>query len=99
LEKKGGPWIWCTWVVDCLLMWKCWVYLKNKTNINSCLLGFSDTLRVLYYEKNEKCWEAQKKLFAVFFSFCYNSCWGSRILLKFCMSNLGVKRWFLPIFL
>jgi hypothetical protein len=18
-EKKGGPWIWCAWVVDCLL--------------------------------------------------------------------------------
>jgi hypothetical protein len=31
-----------------------------------------------------------KKLFVVFFSFCYNSCWGSRILLKFCMSNLDV---------
>ncbi len=40
-----------------------------KTNINYFLLGFSDTLRVLYYEKNEKCWEAQKKLFAVFFLF------------------------------
>jgi hypothetical protein len=54
--------------------------------------GFSDTLRVLYYEKNKKCWEAKKKkLFAVFFfSFCYNSCWGNRILLKFCTSNLGV---------
>jgi hypothetical protein len=40
---------------------------KNKTNIYSFLLGFSDTLRVLYYEKNEKCCRPKNKLFAVFF--------------------------------
>jgi hypothetical protein len=35
--------------------------------MNSFLLGFSDTLRVLYYEKNEKCREAQKNFLPFFF--------------------------------
>jgi hypothetical protein len=51
------------------------------------------TLLEFYTMRKIKSAEAQinsNKLFAVFFFFCYNSCWGSRILLKFCMSNLGV---------
>ena len=49
------------------------------------------TLLEFYTMRKMKSAERPKKNFLpFFFSFCYNSCWGSRILLKFCMSNLGV---------
>jgi hypothetical protein len=38
----------------------------------------------------KKAERTKKNFLSFFFPFCYNSCWGSRILLKFCMSNLGV---------
>jgi hypothetical protein len=39
-------------------------------------------------EKSAK--RPKKNFLPFFFSLCYNFCLGSRILLKFCMSNLGV---------
>ncbi len=65
-------------------------FFKNKTNINSFwLMGFL-TLLEFYTMRKMKSAERPKKTFCCFFSFCYNSCCGSRILSKFCISNLGV---------
>jgi hypothetical protein len=53
-------------------------------------LGFLTLLEFYTMRKMKSAERPKKKLFAVFFSFCSNSCWGSRLLLKFCMSNLNV---------
>jgi hypothetical protein len=52
-------------------------------------MGFL-TLLGFYTMRKIKSAERPKKNLLPLFSFCYNSCCGSRILLKFCMSNLGV---------
>jgi lipid-A-disaccharide synthase-like uncharacterized protein len=72
-------------------MYKCRVSFKNKTNFNSIwLMGFL-TLLEFYTMRKIKSAKRPKKTFSpFFFSFCYNSCWGNRILLKFCTSNLDV---------
>jgi hypothetical protein len=67
------------------------VSFKNKKNINSIwLMGFLALFEFYTMRKSAESAERPKTNFLPFFSFCYNSCWGSRILLKSCMSNLGV---------
>jgi hypothetical protein len=60
----------------------------RKTLILFCL-GFLTLLEFYTMRKMKSAERPKKNFFPFFFSFCYNSCWGIRILLKFCVSNLG----------